>query len=52
MVIKISRVDGCNVKRVGTLEFDFVNGACNTYQLKMEKILLCFSSDATKECHL
>ena len=52
MVIQISRIDGCNVKRVGTLEFDFKWGACNTYQFDMEKILLCFQLSAGKQCHL
>ena len=52
MVIKISRIDGCNVKRIGTLEFDFYYGACSTYQFEMEKILFCFHAYAAKECHL
>ena len=51
-VIKIGRIDGCNVKRVGTLEFNFKQGACNTYQFEMEKILFCFGSDTDQECHL
>ena len=51
-VIKISRIDGCNVKRVGTLEFDFDDGACNTYQFEMEKILFCFGWNTHRECHL
>ena len=51
-VIKISRIDGCNVKRVGTLEFDFKTGACNTYQFEMEKILFCFGPSPDRECYL
>ena len=50
-VIKISRIDGCNVKRVDSLEFDFFDGACDTYQFEVEKILFCFGYDQQK-CHL
>ena len=45
IVIKISRIDGCNVERVGNLEFDFSGGACNTYDFEVEKILFCFGTD-------
>ena len=51
-VITISQIDGCNFKRVGTLEFDFSWGTCNTYQFEMEKMLFCFHYKATKQCHL
>ena len=51
-VIQISRIDGCNIKRVGTLEFDFKEGACNTYQFDVEKILFCFGGDSERQCHL
>ena len=46
--IKISRIDGCNIKRVSSLDFDFRFGACKTYQFEIERILFCFASD----CHL
>ena len=53
--IKISRIDGCNVKRINDLEFDFVFGACNTYKFDKEKILFCFSHSldpkTNQECH-
>ena len=61
--VKISRIDGCNIKRVGNLEFDWVRfytsgppgsggGACNTYQFDVEKILFCFGSSSYRQCHL
>ena len=59
-LIKISRIDGCNVKRVASLEFDFYDGACNTYRFEVEHqklrfeveiILLCFGQ-GSKRCHL
>ena len=30
-LFKISRVDGCILKNVGELSFDFVDGACNSF---------------------
>ena len=51
--IKISRLDGCNVKRIGSLEFDYRRGACNTYQFDVEKILFCFGGGYyDRQCHL
>ena len=49
--IKISRIDECNVKRIGNLEFDFAGDACNTYLFEVEKILFCYGTDE-QECHL
>ena len=54
MIFKISRIDGCNLKRVDSLDFDFYNGACNSYQFEIEKILFCFGPDTENtetECH-
>ena len=51
IVFKISRIDDCNVKRIGSLEFDFSGRSCNTYPFEVEKILFCFGTDE-KECHL
>ena len=50
--VKISRIDGCNIKRIGNLEFDFNYGACNTYQFDVEKILFCFGGYPYRQCHL
>ena len=50
--VKISRIDGCDIKRVGNLEFDFYRGACNNYQFEVEKILFCFGGNSERECHL
>ena len=50
--VKISRIDGCNIKRVGNLEFDFYDGACNTYRFDVEKILFCFGDYSSRQCHL
>ena len=51
--VKISRIDGCNIKRVGSLKFDFSWGACNTYQFDVEKILFCFGqNNSNSQCHL
>ena len=51
--VKISRIDGCNIKRIGNLEFDFYDGACNTYRFDVEKILFCFGGGSyDQQCHL
>jgi len=45
---KISEIQGCKLKRIGDLDFDFQYGGCNTFSFG---IMLCFSSYADKECH-
>lgn len=57
--VQISRIDECKIKKVGTLDFDFYNGACSTYQFDVEKILFCFGDSNNynhpgyqRECHL
>ena len=50
--VKISRIDGCNIKRIGNLDFDIYGGSCNTYQFDVEKILFCFGGGSERQCHL
>ena len=53
ITVKVSRIDGCNVKRVGKLPVDFSSGACNTYQFDVEKILFCFGEkNGNSQCQL
>ena len=40
MFIKISKIIGCELKKIEDLGFDFVEGACNTY--RSIGILFCF----------
>ena len=49
--VKISRIDGCSVKRVADMEFNFNYGACNTFQFDIEKILFCFGTISGQHCH-
>ena len=44
-------MDGCNVKRILSLEFDFRRGPCSTYQFEVEKIVFCFGTNE-QECYL
>ena len=44
---QISRVDNCELSRVGSLDFDFKNGACATL---MSSIYLCFRAENSKSC--
>ena len=45
---KISEIQGCKLKRIGDLSFDFYAGGCNTFPFG---IMLCFHRYADKECH-
>ena len=47
-IVQISRIDGCTVKKVGSLNFDFRYGACKSYQFEIEKILIYFGVDDQK----
>ena len=40
---QISRLSGCDLRRIGTLEFDHQVGACTS--VNDEKIYLCFNSN-------
>ena len=45
---QMSKVQNCKLRRVGKLPFDFGYGGCNTFSFG---IMLCFSSNAARECH-
>ena len=50
----ISMVDGCQLKRIGELTFEFRGGCCA--QRSNEKVFLCFAWDSrrptsSKDCH-
>ena len=44
----MSEVQGCELKRIDDLPFNFKIGACNTFSFG---IMLCFDYNADKECH-
>merc|ERR1711953_36589 len=48
----MSKVKGCRLERFGTLLFDFNEGACNTFNLPLENILLCFHYFTPRQCHM
>ena len=53
IILKVSKVSDCGLKRIGDLGYDFVHGTCATYNFPTERILLCFSDsndDYLKKC--
>ena len=47
--IKLSKIEGCELKSVGELSFDFYHGTCNTFSFG---VLLCFDYYSTQSCHM
>ena len=47
---QVSKVKGCGLKRIGDLSYDFYQGACGTYLMPDERILLCFSESYQRQC--
>ena len=48
-VLQISKIIGCELKRIGDLNNEFMLGACGTFLFPEEKIMLCFDiSDKTR----
>ena len=47
---KVSKLVGCELKRIGDLSYEFCKGACGTYSLPEERIFLCFSNEARTKC--
>ena len=49
----MSKIDGCQLNRVGDLPFEFYYGACTKFFVAdTEKILLCFDVNQLKTCHI
>ena len=46
----MSKVDGCNLERISSLPFQFVDGSCTTYGEKMDAVMLCFGSSPYQQC--
>ena len=49
---KAAKVVGCEMIRQSDLPFNFDRGSCNTFQVPEEKVLMCFSEDSRKSCHM
>ena len=48
---QFSKIEGCSLNRIGTLDFDFQFGFCGTYNFGgTPKILLCFDQNQPKAC--
>ena len=53
MWIQLSQVEDCSLKRIGELDFEFENGACNTFDRNdKEEVYLCFSSTDAQVCKM
>ena len=48
--LKLSKVVGCGLKRIGDLSYEFYRGACGTFSFPQERIMLCFSISYKKKC--
>ena len=48
--IQVSKIVGCELKRIGDLNYEFYEGTCGTYNFPEERILLCFPSEKRAEC--
>ena len=49
-MFQISKVIGCELKRVGVLNYDFAVGACGTFNFPEERIMLCFAFSGFSRC--
>jgi len=50
---QLSQVEDCSLKRIGELDFEFENGACNTFDRNdKEEVFLCFSSTDAQVCKI
>ena len=49
-LLKVSKVIGCGLQRIGDLNYDFYFGTCATYNFPTERILLCFGIDRVQTC--
>ena len=46
----MSKVQGCELTRIGDLGFEFDGGACGTFKFPEERIMLCFGYAGTRKC--
>ena len=50
LLFQVSKIVGCELRRIGDLNSDFVQGACGTYNFHEERVLLCFSDTDKTGC--
>ena len=48
--LEVSKIVGCELKRIGDLNYDFYWGACGTYKFPEERVMLCFSYYSKSKC--
>ena len=48
----MSKINGCQLDRVGDLPFEFYYGACTNFISQTEKVLMCFDVNQLKTCHI
>ena len=50
-LFQISKIVGCELKRIGELPNELVNGACETFLFGgAERVMMCFPTSDTKKC--
>ena len=50
LFIQVSKIVGCELKRIGDLNYEFYRGACGTYNFPQERVVLCFSESFRSKC--
>ena len=50
--LQMSKINGCQLDRVGDLPFEFYYGACTNFMAQTEKVLMCFDINQLKTCHI
>ena len=48
----LQEIDGCSLKRLGSLDFDMETGTCGVFNLEgvNDELILCFSGASDKLC--
>ena len=47
---QVSKVIGCELKRIGDLNYEFHQGACGTFLFPKERVFLCFAKERKNKC--
>ena len=50
-LFQASKIVGCKLERQTDWDFDFYQGACNTFGKPDQQFLLCFDWDNKRQCH-
>ena len=48
---KVSKIENCQMTKIGDLPFEYNYGSCNTFLEPNPRVLLCFDRYDPKVCH-